>query len=85
VKPIVIDVSALTDLDEDLLDALIRLQLAARRNGLTVELREACPRLLDALEFCGLRDQLVVEVHRVAEEAEQRGIDEEVDAPDTPV
>jgi anti-anti-sigma regulatory factor len=85
VKPIVVDVSALTDLDEEILDALVRLQLAARRNGLVLELRDACPRLVDALELCGLRAELGVEVNGVAEEAEQRRIDEEVDPPDAPV
>jgi anti-anti-sigma regulatory factor len=85
VKPIVVDVSALTDLDEEILDALVRLQLAARRNGLVVELRDACPRLVDTFELCGLREELGVEVDGVAEERKQRGIDEEVDPPDAAV
>lgn len=79
VDRIVIDIGALTHADEDVLDALLRLHLAARRNGLTVELRDACPRFLDALELCGLRDALGVEVNGKTEETEQRRIDEEID------
>jgi len=79
VNRIVIDVGALTDLDEDLLDALLRLHLAARRNGLMVELRNPCPRLFDALELCGLRRELRVEMDGVSEQREQRGVDEEID------
>ncbi len=85
VKRIVVDVGALTHVDEGVLDALLRLHLAARRNGLTLELRDACPRLLDALELCGVRDELGVEVNGVAEKGEQRGIDEEVDPRDPAV
>ncbi len=84
-KRIVVDVGAFSHIDEEVLDALLRLHLVARRNGLTVELRDACPRLVDALELCGLRDELRVEVHGVAEEREERGVDEEVDPGDPAV
>jgi ABC-type transporter Mla MlaB component len=39
-------------------DALARLQLAARRTGCQVRLRNASPELRDLLAFMGLRDVL---------------------------
>jgi ABC-type transporter Mla MlaB component len=39
-------------------DALARLQLAARRTGCTVRLSGASPELLDLVELMGLRDVL---------------------------
>ena len=42
-------------------DALARLQLAARRHGYVVRLRNASPELLDLLDFLGLEDVLPVE------------------------
>ena len=39
-------------------DALARLQLAARRHGCKVYLREASPELLELLDFLGLTDVL---------------------------
>jgi ABC-type transporter Mla MlaB component len=39
-------------------DALARLQLAARRAGCEVRLRHASPELLEFLSFMGLRDVL---------------------------
>ena len=39
-------------------DALARLQLAARRNGCQVRLRQASRELLELVEFMGLRDVL---------------------------
>jgi len=40
-------------------DALARLQLAARRNGCRVRLRHASHELLELVAFMGLRDVLV--------------------------
>ena len=40
------------------IDALARLQLAARRHGCQVRLRQASDDLLDLLTFMGLRDVL---------------------------
>jgi hypothetical protein len=37
-------------------DALARLQLAARRHGLRVQLRNASPELLELVSFMGLTD-----------------------------
>jgi len=39
-------------------DALVRLQLAAQRNGCQVRLRDASPELLELVEFMGLADVL---------------------------
>ena len=41
--------------DLSLVDELARLQLAARRLGCAIELRDACPELLDLLDLVGLR------------------------------
>ncbi len=49
------DVSGV-DPDAVTVDALARLQLAARRHGCQVRLRHASPELLELLAFMGLRD-----------------------------
>ena len=41
--------------DLGLVDELARMQLAARRLGCAIELRGACPELLDLLDLVGLR------------------------------
>ena len=41
--------------DLSLVDELARMQLAARRLGCAIELRDACPELLDLLDLVGLR------------------------------
>jgi hypothetical protein len=41
--------------DLGLVDQLARLQLAARRLGCAIQLRDACPELLDLLDLVGLR------------------------------
>jgi ABC-type transporter Mla MlaB component len=46
------------DPDAVTVDALARLQLAARRHGCQVRLRHASAALLDLLTFMGLRDVL---------------------------
>ena len=69
------------------LDALVRLQLTARRLGATIELHNVSPALADLIAVAGLADVLVVaepgddsdvEVPRQPEQGEQLGIDEEV-------
>ncbi len=52
------DVSGV-DVDAVTVDALARLQLAARRTGCTVRLQNASSELLDLVAFMGLRDVLV--------------------------
>jgi hypothetical protein len=55
------DVSRITVADRHALEALARLQLAARRLGATIHLRNASPALADLIEFAGLADVLVVD------------------------
>jgi ABC-type transporter Mla MlaB component len=51
------DVSGV-DVDAVTVDALARLQLAARRHGCTVRLQNASGELLELVSFMGLRDVL---------------------------
>ena len=46
------------DTDAETVDALARLQLAARRHGCSVLLRNASPALLELVAFMGLEDVL---------------------------
>jgi hypothetical protein len=74
---IVCDVGALAP-DAVAIDALARLQLAARRLGLEIRLRHASSELQELLAFAGLRDVLRVEAGGQAEQREQRvGVEEE--------
>lgn len=73
----------------DVVEALARLQLGARRLGCSIRVRDACPRLSELLDLAGLGE--VVRVERLrrqvggeAEDAEQAGV-EEVVVPDDPV
>jgi hypothetical protein len=81
------DVGWITAPDERALDALARLQLAARRLGVTLRLYNACPRLTDLITLAGLTDVLIVDsgtaVSGVAmdgqiEQREEVRVDEEV-------
>lgn len=55
------DVSRITVADQGALEALARLQLAARRLGATIHLRNASPALADLIQLTGLADVLVVD------------------------
>jgi ABC-type transporter Mla MlaB component len=70
-------------------EALCRLQLAARRQGCTVALRHASSELLDLVAFMGLEEVLPgsgVESGGQAEEREKRfGVEEERELPDPAV
>ena len=68
---IVCDVGALPP-EAAAVEALARLQLAARRVGLEIRLCRASSELRDLLVFCGLDDVLRVEVGGQAEEREDR-------------
>jgi STAS domain len=94
---VVIDVSALVDADQCALDALARLQLAARRVGTSIRLENAGGELVDLLALVGLSDVLPVvgpetgnpnrsgvEVDGQVEQRKELGIDEEVDRGDPP-
>ncbi len=66
--------------DLGVIDELARLQLAARRLGYTIRLRNACAGLSELLDLAGLR----LEMQGEAEGGEQVGV-EEVVMPDDPV
>src|SRR3954462_5799725 len=85
---IVVDVSALPEPDPAVLDALVRLQLAARRLGSSIRLENACTELVDLLALVGLSEVLPVcigsgvEIDRQIEQREQVLVDEEIDTRD---
>ena len=80
-----LDVSSLAP-DAVTVDTLARLQLAARRVGRKVRLREASDELVELITFCGLRDVLGVEPRGQAEQREQSlRLEEERDLGDPPV
>jgi hypothetical protein len=79
------DVGALPP-DAAAVEALARLQLAARRVGLEIRLCRASNELRDLLVFCGLEDVLRVEMGGQAEEREDPlGAEEERELHDPPV
>ena len=82
---VVVDVSAFAP-DAVTVDALARLQLAARRAGRRLQLRDASDDLRKLIAFAGLDDVLWVEPRREAEEREERlGVEEEGQLGDPPV
>ena len=68
--------------DLGLVDRLARLQLAARRLGYAIRLRNPCDELRALLDLVGLSDVLPLEAGREAERREQLGVDEVVDRRD---
>jgi anti-anti-sigma regulatory factor len=90
---LVCDVSSLADADEEILNALAGLQLAARRCGASIHFVNASRRLRDLLELVGLGDVFAcsgalgsdVQVRRHTEQREQLGVDEIVDPGDAAV
>ena len=81
---IVIDVDS-TVPDLALVDSLARLQLAARRRGCSIRLRNAGRALCDLIALVGLADVLPVEVGREPEAGEQLGVEEVVQPRDPAV
>lgn len=88
---VVLDVSWLADPDCRTVEALARLQLAARRGGRRIVLHGPCRELRELVALCGLSEVLPcaeasasgVEPIRQAEEREPaRGVEEERDAGD---
>lgn len=74
--------------DLSMVEAVARLQLAARRLGCSIRLRDPCPELRELLDLVGLAD-LVAEASGLAQEAgreaeggEQLGIEEVVEPTD---
>jgi STAS domain len=77
-RPIPCDLSALGDADVQVIELLGRLELAARRHGRTLRLRNGSPALIGLIAFLGLDSALRVEAGREAEEREHPvGIEEE--------
>jgi anti-anti-sigma regulatory factor len=77
-RPIVLDCQQLADPHLAVIDQLVRLQLALRRDGCELRLRNADDTVLDLIGLAGLAEVLCVEVEREAEEGEQlRGVEEE--------
>ena len=82
---VVVDVSGLAEPDPEILDALVRLQLAAQRRGASIRLENACPVLVDLLALAGLSEVLPVlrasgvEMDRQTEQREEVLVDEEVE------
>ena len=75
---IVCDVGALGEPHAGTIDALARLQLAARRYGFELTLREAPAALLELIALLGLSDALPLELQGQAEDGEQPlGVEEE--------
>ena len=83
-KPIVIDVDS-TAPDLVTVDDLARLQLAARRAGCSIQLRNASEALRKLIALVGLADVLPLEVERESEVAEQLGVQEVVQTRDPAV
>jgi hypothetical protein len=83
-------VGGLAEPDPAILDALVRLQLAAQRLGASIRLENACPVLVDLLVLAGLSDVLPVicasgvEMDRQAKEREEARVDEEVEPGNAP-
>lgn len=69
--------------DLGIVDALARLQLAARRSGYEIAVTSVPCDLLELIELAGLCEALGVEPLRKSEEREQRlGVEEERELPD---
>jgi anti-anti-sigma regulatory factor len=77
-RTILCDLSALGDADVQVIDSLCRLELAARRHGRTLRLRNASPALSALIAFAGLDSVLRLEPRREAEERKDPvGVEEE--------
>jgi hypothetical protein len=70
--------------DVDMIDKLAKLQVAARRIGIELVLRDASSPLCELIAFVGLADVLRVEVKRETEQREERGSVEEERELDNP-
>ena len=73
--------------DLSVVEAVARMQLAARRAGCAIQVRDACPELSELLDLVGLcvelgGPDLAVEARRQAEDGEQVGVEEVVVADD---
>jgi hypothetical protein len=70
----------------EIVDALARLQVVARRSGYEVAVTAAPDDVLELIELAGLADALCVEPLRQPEQREERlGVEEERELPDPAV
>jgi hypothetical protein len=70
----------------EIVDALARLQLAARRGGYRIEVVGAPDEVVELVELAGLSDVLGVEPRRQPEQREERlGVEEERELSDATV
>jgi anti-anti-sigma regulatory factor len=70
--------------DLALVDALVRLQLTARRRGWLMRVRDVSEELRSLLEFVGLAEVLALEPRREPELGEELGVQEVVQPDDPP-
>ena len=85
-RAVVLDCRWLTEPRLAEINHIARLQLAVRRQGCQVQLRNADEALLDLIAFAGLAEVLRVEVRRESEEGEEpRGVEEKGQPGDPPV
>jgi hypothetical protein len=73
-----------TSPDLELVDALARLQLMARRRGSSIQVRP-CDELRELLLLIGLAEVLAVEPRREAEEGVELRVEEVVEPGDPPI
>ena len=77
-RPIVLDCQQLANPHMAVIDQLARLQLALRRGGCELQLKNADDSVLELIAFAGLAEVLRVEMQRESEEGEQpRRVEEE--------
>lgn len=81
---IILDCGLLGEPDGATIDRIARLQLAVRRSGCELRLRNPNCRLLDLIGFVGLAEVLCVESERQPEQGEQLGRVEEEGELDNP-
>jgi anti-anti-sigma regulatory factor len=85
-RPVVLDCQQLAYPHMAVIDQLARLQLALRRDGCELQLRNADDSVLDLVGFAGLAEVLRVEMQRESEEGKQPGgIEEEHQLGDPPL
>jgi hypothetical protein len=85
-RPIVLDCQRLANPHLAVIDQLARLQLALKRDGCELQLRNADDSVLGLIEFAGLAEVLRVEVERQPEEGEEPlGVEEKGQVGDKPV